>query len=241
MTSGCQASRRCWWERSIAIRIGAIFCDTAMGNPEAGWQSFIRAYRPDGLTGIPSQPIEPGVVCLERRPFFHTLSRRNVMFLGSLIMRREVVQELGAFDASLRGAADWDLFMRLAVSRDLMFRGDVQLAQYLKHAAGMSFEWDHMEEDFIKALASVLRKCELDPEDRRHIEHELKRHWFGWAYQAYDRGDHAVARTRFAQAAKDTGITPGLMAYWAATLLPAGLVKKLRASKQSLGAQEARN
>jgi glycosyltransferase involved in cell wall biosynthesis len=214
----------------------AVFTDSAMGSPETGYTSFIRTYRPDGLTGIPSRQIEPGVVCMERRPFFHQLSRRNVMFLGSLIIRREVVQKLEAFDPARRGAEDWDLFMRLVLSHDILYCGDIQLAKYLRHPGSLSTMSDMMEFDFINALTGILRKCTLDEIDRKHVQHELKRHWFGWAYQAYDRGDHKVARDRFGKATKALGASPDLLAYWAATYLPPGLIAKLRSTKQALGA-----
>jgi glycosyltransferase involved in cell wall biosynthesis len=213
---------------------GAIFTDTAMGSPETGYASFVRTYSADGLAGVASETVASGVRLLERRDFFRRESVRNVMFLGSLIFRREAVQRLGGFDPKLRGAADWELFMRLVLSEPLLFCGEVTLARYLKHEAGMSTEWDHMSEDFIGALSNVLDKCQLEPDQRRHLEGELKRHWFGWAYQAYDRGNLPVARERFARAARAGSLGPAGLAYWAASRLPRAWVQRLRVAKRAV-------
>ena len=96
----------------------------------------------------------------------------------------------------------------------------------------MSNDGDHMEEDFIKALDGLLARGQLDPGERVHVENALTRKRFGFAYQAYDRGDLGLARRRFAACLRQGPPSARTLTYYLASHLPSGLVRAGRTLKQ---------
>ena len=75
-----------------------IFGDAQMGSPDTGFVSFVETFGGDAFRNLPSREIGPGVRRFDRGPFFRQLLRRNVVFLGSMVMRREVMDQVGPFD-----------------------------------------------------------------------------------------------------------------------------------------------
>jgi glycosyltransferase involved in cell wall biosynthesis len=213
--------------------VPVVFADTAMGNPEQGFVSFVRTYGGDAFDELPCE-IRDGLRVLDRRPFMIQLSTRNVMFLGSMLFRREAFEALDRFDGSLCGAADWDIFMRATAMGPVAFSEGPAVSRYYKHAAAMSTDSEHMGEDFIKALESVHRRSALDSVERAHIEDRLREHIFEWAYRAYDRGDLKAARQRLQRrSVHSSGVRE--TAYMMATYLPPAVVGALRKTRHALG------
>jgi glycosyltransferase involved in cell wall biosynthesis len=214
--------------------IGVLFADTSMGNDDTGYVSFVQEYGDGVFFDLPADRRQ-GVRVFEREPFLIQLSTRNVMFLGSMVFRRDVFEALGGFDQSLSGAADWDIFMRATASTVVAFSDGEPVSRYYKHDAGMSTNSDHMEEDFIKALDRLRTRGTLSRREREHVDWRIREHAFGWAFQAYERGDLTVARSRLAYARRLGQMGPREFAYWLATHLPSGLVSTLRRVRHGLG------
>jgi glycosyltransferase involved in cell wall biosynthesis len=214
--------------------IRLVFADTLMGNPADGFTSFVKLYGGDQFLALPHEVRPGGLRVLERRPFFQRESTRNVMFLGSLLVRRDFFETLGQFDPALRGAADWEFFMRASAGTRIGFLEGDPVSKYLKHEGGMATDKDHMEKDFILALDAVRRRCALDADDRTHIERQLRAHVFGWAYNAYDQGDLGVARERLQWANELRQMGPREAVYLASTYLPVRIVNALRRARQAL-------
>ena len=187
-----------WPPRGAARREPRRFCDSLRIPPwavrSAGSWSFVETYGGDAFDALPYQTRE-GIRVLERRPFLIQLSTRNVMFLEDAL-RRDAFEALEGFDRSLCGAADWDLFMRVTAMHHVAFSDGPAVSLYDQHAAAMSTDVDHMEEDFIKALESV--HLEVGARTRGTCPHRgaRPRAYFHWAYHAYDRGDLKTARRR---------------------------------------------
>jgi glycosyltransferase involved in cell wall biosynthesis len=212
-----------------------VFGDTSMGSPEDGYVSFVDTYGGPGFHALGGKRLDSRVKVLDRWPFFRALARRNVMFLGSLLLRRATFERVGGFDEALRGAADWEFFMRLAASADVGFRAGDPVAIYLKHATGMSTDSTHMETDFGKALSNVLSKCELPSEIRAYVKTRLRDQLFGFAYVAYDRGDLGSARAQLGAMLRDGHYGLREVAYWGLSSMPAASVRLLRGLRQRLG------
>jgi glycosyltransferase involved in cell wall biosynthesis len=176
--------------------LAAIFADTSMGNSTTGFKSFVDTYGGERFARLQHATRPCGARVFDRSPFFRLLSTRNVMFLGSLLVRRETFAAMGGFDPKLRGAADWEFFMRLTLDHPIAFSEGAATSIYLKHDEGMSTDVDHMEKDFILALEGVLRKCDLIDGDRRHVKEQLRRHLRGWVYLAYEARDFPAMRER---------------------------------------------
>jgi glycosyltransferase involved in cell wall biosynthesis len=211
-----------------------VFADTLMGSPVTGFVSFVTTYGGDRFLSLPHDVREGGVRVFERRAFFQLESTRNVMFLGSLLVRRDFFDELGRFDPRLRGTEDWEFFMRASSGARIGFSEGAAVSRYFKHEGGMTTDTDHMEKEFILALDAVSRRCSLDAPDRKYIEGQLRNHLFGWAYLAYDRGDLGVARERLQWANELRQMGPREAVYLAATYLPPRVVQALRRARQAL-------
>lgn len=217
-----------------APHIEAVFADTAMGNAGDGFVSFVGTYGGAAFTRLPCTPGPEGLVVHEREAFFRQLARRNVMFLGSLLVRRSTFLRVGMFDEELRGAADWEFFMRLALEARLAFSPGAPPSQYIKHDEGMSTDSDHMDRDFILALERIEVRASLPAHLRAYVTEQLQRHKFGFAYQAWDRRDFATARRRFLDAARTHGPVGRNLAYAALATCPPALVSLVRGARQRL-------
>jgi glycosyltransferase involved in cell wall biosynthesis len=214
--------------------IGMAFGDALMGNSTDGFVSFVRTYGTDSFFRLPHVLRPGGVRLLDRRAFFRQLSTRNVMFLGSTLIRRDLFARIEGFDRSLRGAADWDLFMRAAVAGVTAYSEGPAVSRYYKHSEGMSTDTEHMEEDFIRALDSVRRRSALDASERRHVDERLRAHAFGWAWQAYDSGDVTKARERLLLARRLGQMKAREISYLLSTYLPRPVVSTVRQLRQGL-------
>lgn len=212
--------------------IAAVFADTSMGNEVDGFVSFIETYSGDALQRLPHHTSPDGLVRHDFEPFFRQLARRNLMFLGSLLVRRDTFLQIGGFDEGLRGAADWEFFMRLALQASVAFSPGSAPSLYIKHDQGMSTDSDHMDRDFILALDRIAANPHLPAALRPYIREQLQRHMFGFAYQAYDRQDYATARRRFLDAARRYGPLGRNLAYAALASCPAPVVAFVRGARQ---------
>jgi len=215
-------------------QIDVLFTEARMGNETEGYRSWIEMGGEQAFFELPCEQPAAGLRILARRPFFRRMAVRNAVFISAVVMRREAFERSGGFDPALRGAADWELWLRMASQMTFAYF-EQPLAVYTRHldgAANMSSDHDGMGAEFIRALEGVLRKCpHLPAEDRRLVERQLKHHLFGHAYAAYDRGENGVARRRFAELRRAGGLTAGSAAYEALCWLPAPVTGGLRRIK----------
>jgi glycosyltransferase involved in cell wall biosynthesis len=221
--------------RAVALldrhpEVDVLFADARMGNPREGYVSWIEKAGQAVFFNLPHGEIEPGFRVLDRGPFFRRAAVRNPVFIGAAIMRREAFAAAGGFDPALRGAADWELWLRMAHRFTWGYMAE-PLAVYTRHLDNMSSDHEAMFGEFAQALRNVLAKCDLSAEDRRLIRKQLTAQLYGHAYWAYDRGDLALARRRFAQYLRMAGPKPGAMAYWLACRLPFNLANRARRLK----------
>jgi glycosyltransferase involved in cell wall biosynthesis len=217
-------------------QVGVAFADTSMGNDADGFVSFIEAYGTRAFYDLPHRTGARSTRILERRPFLLQLATRNVMFLGSLLFRRTAFAALRGFDPALRGAADWDIFMRAVAETEVAFSPGPPLSKYFKHDEGMSTDRDHMTEEFIRALESVRARVQLDAIEGRHVETRIRDLVFGWALRAYRSGATPVARNRLrlGRQLRVNGFREALL--YGATWLPRPIAQAIRRVRQTVSA-----
>ncbi|MBY0229824.1 MAG: glycosyltransferase [Gemmataceae bacterium] len=213
--------------------VDVLFAEARMGNPQEGYVSWIASAGQDDFHHLPGCEAEPGFRLLERGPFFRRMAVRNPVFIGACIMRREAFEKVGRFEPTLCGAADWELWLRLASYRTFGYMAE-PLALYARHSDNMSSNFDKMIGEFCQALRNVLSKCDLSPEDRAFIKQRLRHHLFNHAYLSYDEGRLAEARRRFGCYLREGGTWTALV-YWLACCLPGGLLRWLRRSRKPVG------
>lgn len=213
--------------------IEVLFADAQMGNPTEGYRSFMEICAGPVFPTLPHREVEPAVRILDREPFFLQIIQRNAIFLGLCIVRREAFAATGGFDPNLRGAADWDVLMRLAAKQTCAY-WNVSFSRYTRHLNNMSDDHEGMTREFCLALESVLRKLDLPAEHRFQVRACLQRQRFHYAYYAYDSGNWPAARRRFTQAVQAGNRRPLTLALWVATHLPKLLVLVARSTLQRL-------
>jgi glycosyltransferase involved in cell wall biosynthesis len=216
------------------FEVDVVFTEALVGNDRDGYQSWIEAAGQAAFYELPHRDPEPGFRVLEAVPFFRRMAVRNAVFIGALVMRREAFERSGRFEQALCGAADWELWLRMA-SRMTFGYWPEPLAIYTRHDDNMSSHHDRMKVEFCQALENVLRKCpHLAPGERAWVRARLRDQAFGLAYDAYDRGEFDLARSRFASHILGHGPAPKTALYWALSGLPGGMPRLVRRLKRAL-------
>jgi glycosyltransferase involved in cell wall biosynthesis len=223
--------------RAVALldrhpEVDVLFADARMGNPNQGYVSWIEEAGQEEFFRLPAREPEAGFRVFERTPFFRRMAVRNPVFIGACVLRREAFEQIGRFDPTLCGAADWELWLRLASRFTFAFMSE-PLSVYTRHLDNMSSNHDRMVGEFCQSLRNVLAKCTLTEEDRAFIASRLRHHLFNHAYLAYENGRFAEARGRFREVVRAGGPRKASL-YWLACSLPGGAVRGIRRLKQAL-------
>ena len=229
--------------RAVALldrhpEVDVLFAEAQVGNPQTGYHSWIEVAGQAVFRDLPGRELEPGFRALDRGPFFRRMAVRNQVFLGACVIRREAFAAIGGFDPKLRGAADWEVLMRLAHQFTYGFMAE-PLAIYTQHPGSMATDQDGMTAEFCRALTAVLERCPLSPDDRRHVRDRLRHHLFNYAYLAYDQGRYADARPRFTRAVLAGNLRPHTLALWLSSRLPGPVVRRLRGAKHAISKSPA--
>ncbi len=212
--------------------VDVLFTDARMGNATDGFVSWIGVAGQEAFVALPGREPEPGLRVLDRRPLFRRMAVRNPVFISCTVLRRRAFEAVGGFDTTLCGAADWHLWLRLASRVTFAYRA-APLGVYTRHDACMSNDHDGMKREFCLTLEKLLQPGALGPDgDQRLVRQRLRHHLFGYAYDAYGRGDRGAARQRFADLVRRSGPGPLAVAYWALTALPPRWGERLRRLKR---------
>jgi glycosyltransferase involved in cell wall biosynthesis len=214
--------------------VDVLFADARMGNPEDGFVSWIDMGGQQAFFELPCTQPEPDFRLLERESLFRRMAERNPVFIGACIVRREAFAQAGGFDPELRGAADWELWLRMASRMTFAYFAQ-PLATYTRHRDNMSSDHDGMCQEFCQALKKVRDRCTwLSAGERAWIEARLRHHLFAHGYHAFDRGEVKLARSRFADVLRECGPDLRSAGYWLLCALPGGVTRRLRRFKQAI-------
>lgn len=212
--------------------IDVLACEALVGTAVDGYVPLTPINGRGRFASLLTDPVEPGFYRLPRAGLVSLMIERMQVFLGSTLICRGALADV-PFDPGLFGGEDYELCLRLSAARRFAF-WERPLARYEKHPGGLSANPDRMAREFALALRSLVRKPDtLTADERRAVRARYAEMAFGYAYRAYDAGDYAEARRRFGAALRDGGPRPRTLAYWAACLLPAPLVRAARRAKQA--------
>jgi glycosyltransferase involved in cell wall biosynthesis len=212
--------------------IDVLVCEATFGNETDGYRALSPVTGRGEFEKLLTHSLEPDLFKLDRDRFMRLMIERMQVFLGSTFIRRKSLDSIGPFDPGLFGGEDYELCLRLAAKHSFAFL-DRPLARYKKHSGGISTNQERMSREFALAMRNIVRK----PEHLTSEEHQLVRKKYAYlaylyGYRAYDRGDLAEARRRFAAGLREGSFSLKTAAYWVASCLPGPAVRLLRRLKQ---------
>ena len=211
--------------------IDVLFCETLFGNPADGYRPLSAASGRGRFQELLASPAGPDLYLLPRDRFVPMMIERNQVFLGSALFRRDVLAAGGGFDPARFGGEDYELCLRYAATHRFAFC-QRPLARYEKHSEGLSANPDRMAREFAQATRTIARHPALTPDMRRLARDRHRQLAFEYGYLAYDRGDFAEARTRFAAGLREGAFSAKSAAFWLACRLPGPAMRLLRRAKQ---------
>jgi glycosyltransferase involved in cell wall biosynthesis len=212
--------------------IGAVFAEALVGNPQDGYQSWIQSAGKQAFFDLPHRQPEPGLRVLEPTAFFRGMLRRNAIFTGAILQRREVVFNAGLFDPENKEIGDWELWLRMTLQTQFAYWPE-PLAIYTRHGDNMTNNLDGMRRAFWETLKRYQRKkTPLGPAEQRLLQQCIEDNLFSYAYHAWEQGDYRAARSRFGRLVRDHGLSFRTAGYWLFAALPFGAAGGLRRIKR---------
>jgi glycosyltransferase involved in cell wall biosynthesis len=213
--------------------IDVLFCETLFGNEANGYWPLSSVPGYGQLGHLLTNKIAPNLYALDRSAFVTAMIHRNQVFLGSALFRRRVLECGGTFDPELFGGEDYELCLRYAATHKFAFHTR-PLAQYEKHAGGLSSNVDRMAREFALAVLKFAASTAITPIERRKALAKYRALAFGYAYRAYERCEYREARSRFAAALRNGGFALKSAAFWIACCLPKPILRTCRRIWQGL-------
>lgn len=219
--------------------LGMLFADGLFGNDQTGYRSWFEVAIPEDFKTLPVTEPEPGLILPDPTAFYRLMLIRNVIFVGTVIVRREVVLADGMFDESLwSGGEDWEAWLRLVRRTGYGYLNEL-MAVYFKHPDAMTTDRGRMLRAWCEAIATHRRVvADVPPTEERIRKRTLRALRFSRAYHAFDQGDLAAARGLFREAVRAGNWDPYTLALTTACHLPGWLTRRLRWVKQRLARRE---
>lgn len=215
-----------WWSKDcIQKMLSAVNEDDSIALAYCGWQNV-------GLEGGRGEPYVPPDYELEDKAV-RFLRAAAPWPIHAALVRRSVIEEVGGFDLHLPTCMDYDLWLRIAVSRPIRLVPEV-LAFYRHHASGQitSTQWRQARNSWL-----VKRKFLREhPEQVRHLSAEKRKELVDGAllkrgYDNFWRRDLVSAQKIFRMSLFKGGWRARDLVYLIPSLLPASLFQKLVRSR----------
>ncbi|HUK92197.1 MAG TPA: glycosyltransferase [Blastocatellia bacterium] len=145
-----------------------------------------------------------------------TLLTHRPIALSSVVVRKSCLAGAGMFDESLRGAEDYNLFLRL--SRQFRFGVvDGALVRKRLHEDNLSDDLACMHRD---EIANVRKLASLFPKESLHVRRLSGQIHFRFGRYYFDRRDFVRARHCFLSALRNRPLSRWAWIYLAASSLP---------------------
>ena len=209
------------------------YADASSGNPADGFisgQRAITATRPE-FWDLPHDD-DGGVRVFDRPAFRALLLKRNLVFVGSAVVRRDAFLAAGGFDSRTDGAEDWSLCLRLTERGGFAYL-DEPLATHYRHAANYSNDKERM----IAAFCAVRRRyletasASLTSAESAELRSGLRAESQYHADLAYGRGDYPAAAARYRAVRRESGWSKAVAYGLLVTSLPRPVIDRLRGRK----------
>jgi glycosyltransferase involved in cell wall biosynthesis len=133
-----------------------------------------------------------------------SLIRSNSIHPSQVMVRRSVFDQVGLFDESIRGASDWDMWLRVAaLGAEAVIDEERPLAMVRRHDG----QWSRSRLMMVKACEAVMAKAtRWVPEKRPDLRRLLRRKHAKWMRE--------VARARLQAGEEMDQVWPALWRAW---------------------------
>ncbi|MBI3154309.1 MAG: glycosyltransferase [Burkholderiales bacterium] len=211
-----------WWREDFVARLlAALAADETVALAYCGWQNV-------GLAGGRGDPFVPPDYEQEDKAA-RFLRAAAPWPIHTALVRRRVLDEVGGFDTDLPTCMDYDLWLRIAVSRPIRLVPEV-MAFYRHHQSGQitSTQWRQARNTWFVKKKFVREHPELV----RHLSRAQQRQLIegGLLKRGYDnfwRRDLESAQRIFRMALAKGGWAPRDLKYLLPALLPPRLYRRL--------------
>jgi glycosyltransferase involved in cell wall biosynthesis len=112
-------------------------------------------------------------VCLSAFHYEALLESNFIEMISTVLFRRSVLIEVGGFDTGLRGAEDYDLYLRIARSYPICSHPAV-VAEYRKHESNLSHNSELMLTMTLRVLRREAQFIQTDPTRLRAFRRGLR-------------------------------------------------------------------
>ncbi|BCX89701.1 hypothetical protein MIN45_P2074 [Methylomarinovum tepidoasis] len=161
------------------------------------------------------------------------LVRKNFIPTGTVLVRREVLQQTGTFDPDLRYGEDLELWARIAARHPVTCLPRVHMLR-CRHGRNATDNTDAMLEDLIRVMDSIRRHCaaELKRQGTDPDELVAQALWtLGYWHFSHDHPE--TARPLFLRSLQEK-FAVRTLAHWLASRLPARWIPTARQLWQHL-------
>ncbi|MFN7733249.1 MAG: glycosyltransferase family 2 protein [Pirellula sp.] len=216
--------------------VGMVFADASVGNDADGFVPWYQFAGRSEFLNLPSETRDPEIRVFDRLPFYALMLKRNLIFTGAVLIRRQLVLDYGMFDEKLRTGEDWEVWLRL-IHQTKFASVRNNLALYLKHGNAMTANEEFMKSAWCDAILLHREKAksiQLPDALKSGVDSAVRTQLFEYAYAAYDRGDIPEARRRFKNLLKHCPSDVNGRLLLALCTLPAGAIGTMRRLKQWL-------
>ena len=156
--------------------------------------------------------------------FIGLLSAEQNLITSGVVVRRELVLEVGLFDEALRNAQDFDLWLRLARHSTRMAYQRRALLRYRSRNNSLSGDEVNVHRRELRVLEKVEREYDFSPTERAEVDSVIARRRsilefeLGKLYLA--QGEFSQARESFGKANRLRRSLRTRMAVWSARVAP---------------------
>lgn len=167
---------------------------------------------------------------------YYELLTGNLMHTSSVIVKKDILQEVGLFDETFNISEDYDLWLRIARKYPVLYVNRV-LCKYRYHADGLSGSADvrglRWRYNNIRVLEKHLSNNGVPFEYRGLAKNLLSQHCWdaGWNY--FNQNLFKESRSLFFRGMRYGPFNWKNWLYWCASFLPSPLIESLRRLKRS--------
>jgi hypothetical protein len=160
------------------------------------------------------------------------LVRKNFIPTSSVLVRRQVMMDLGGFNTDIRFSEDLELWCRIAAHYPIACLPEVQTL-YRRHGANAVAKTEQMLLGLIQTMRSLREQCRDSLREGCDPDRLVAEHLATLGYFHFDQGCHKAARRIFRQSLSEKTTARALF-YFISCYIPVRVVHFARSIKQAL-------